>query len=114
VQRVAGELVATGRVNYSFMGINGDEVTLTAIERLGLPNNMRGVVVRDVTSGGPAFMGGLRPADVITAIDSTPMTGMSSLVAYLASNTRPGQAVNLTVWRDGQLFSTSVTLGERP
>jgi S1-C subfamily serine protease len=39
---------------------------------------------------------------------------MSSLVAYLASNTRPGQAVNLTVWRDGQLFSTNVTLGERP
>jgi 2-alkenal reductase len=114
VQRVANELVETGSVNYSFMGINGDEVTLTAIERLGLPNNLRGVVVRDVTSGGPAFMGGLRSADIITAIDSTPMTGMSSLVAYLASNTRPGQAVNLTVWRDGQLFSTSVTLGERP
>jgi 2-alkenal reductase len=114
VQRVASELVETGTVNYSFMGINGDEVTLSRIEQLGLPNNLRGVVVDNVTGGGPAFMGGLRPDDVITAIDSTPMTGMSSLVAYLASKTRPGQAVSLTVWRAGQLFSTTVTLGERP
>jgi 2-alkenal reductase len=114
VRRVAEALIANGRVNYSFMGINGGEVTLTAIERLGLPNNMRGVVIQDVTSGGPAFLGGVRPADVITAIDGEPMTGMSSLVAYLASNTSPGQAVNLTVWRAGQLFSASVTLGARP
>jgi len=55
----------------------------------------------------------VRASDVITAIDGQPMTGMSTLVAYLASNTSPGQMVNLTVWREGQLFSTSVTLGER-
>jgi S1-C subfamily serine protease len=114
VQRVANQLIQNGRVNYSFMGINGGEVTLTAIERLGLPNNLRGVVIQDVTSNGPAFNGGLRPTDVITAIDGQPMTGMSTLVAYLASNTTPGQAVNLTVWREGQLFTTNVTLGERP
>lgn len=114
VQRVANQLIQNGRVNYSFMGINGGEVTLTAIEGLGLPNNLRGVVIQDVTSNSPAFNGGLRPADVITAIDGEPMTGMSTLVAYLASNTTPGQSVSLTVWREGQLFSASVTLGERP
>jgi 2-alkenal reductase len=114
VQRVVSQLIENGRVNYSFMGITGGEVSLSAIEQLGLPNNMRGVVVQDVTSGGPAFMSGLRPADVITAIDGVPMTGMSSLVSYLASNTTPGQSVNLTVWREGQMFTTNVTLGERP
>jgi 2-alkenal reductase len=114
VQRVVNELIARGSVNYSFMGINGGEVTLSAIEQLGLPNNLRGVVIRDVTSGGPAFNSGLRPTDVITQVDGQQMTGMSSLVAYLASNTSPGQSVNLTVWREGQVFSASVVLGARP
>ena len=40
--------------------------------------------------------------DIITAIDGTPLTGMSSLITYLASNTVPGQTVTLTVVRDGQ------------
>jgi 2-alkenal reductase len=114
VQRVANDLIQRGSVHYSFLGINGGEVTLSAIEQLGLPNNLRGVVIQDVTANGPAFNGGIRRADVITAVDGQPMTGMSTLVAYLASNTTPGQSVNLTVWREGQMFSASVVLGERP
>jgi S1-C subfamily serine protease len=114
VQRVVQELIANGRVNYSFMGINGGDVTLAAMEGLGLPNNMRGVLVQDVTSNGPAFFGGLQPGDIITDIDGVQMTGFDSLIAYLAGNTSPGQAITLTVWRNGQLFSTTVTLGARP
>jgi S1-C subfamily serine protease len=114
VQRVVRELIANGRVNYSFMGINGGDVTLAAMEGLSLPNNMRGVLIQDVTSNGPAFFGGLQPGDIITQIDSIQMTGFDSLISYLAANTSPGQAITLTVWRNGQLFSTTVTLGERP
>jgi S1-C subfamily serine protease len=52
--------------------------------------------------------------DIITAIDSQPVTGFASLIAYLASNTAPGQQVNLTVLRDGQTLNLPVTLGARP
>jgi S1-C subfamily serine protease len=38
---------------------------------------------------------------------------MSSLISYLAINTRPGQTVNLTVYRDGQLITIPVVLGSR-
>jgi serine protease Do len=72
------------------------------------------VLMQDVTSNGPAFFGGLQPGDIITQIDSIQMTGFDSLISYLAANTSPGQAITLTVWRNGQLFSTTVTLGERP
>ncbi len=53
-------------------------------------------------------------ADIITAIDGQPITGMSGLVSYLASKTIPGQTVNLSVRRDGQEITIPVTLGERP
>ncbi|MBL8160485.1 MAG: trypsin-like peptidase domain-containing protein [Anaerolineae bacterium] len=132
VRRVATELINNGRVNYSYLGISSApdrDVTLLLIEANNLPNNLRGVVVDSVTSGGPAARAGLRSAaapvriegeivptsvDIITAIDGVPMTGMSSLVAYLASGTVPGQTVNLTVWRDGGLVNIPVTLEARP
>jgi 2-alkenal reductase len=135
VKRVSQELVVNGKVNYSYLGINSfstrDErdFTLKLIEALRVPNNMRGVVISAVRANGPAAAAGLRSAsapvvvdgeqvptkaDIITAIDGVPMTSMSSLIAYLASNTAPGQTVNLTVWRDGQQVNLPVTLGARP
>jgi len=130
VKKVAADLIANGKVNYSFLGISsGAEMSLTLINALGLPNDLQGVVVNDVNPDGPAGQAGLQApsntrvvngervptsADIITAIDGQPVTGMSALVSYLASKTAPGQTVNLTVWRDGQEISIPVTLGARP
>ncbi|MBZ0284565.1 MAG: trypsin-like peptidase domain-containing protein [Anaerolineae bacterium] len=132
VRRVATELIENGFVNYSYLGIQSQpdrDVSLPLIEANNLPNNLRGVVVDSVAPNGPASRAGLRSAgnatridgqlvptsvDIITAIDGVQLTGMSSLVAYLASNTVPGQTVNLTVWRDGQQINLPVVLGSRP
>ena len=53
-------------------------------------------------------------ADIITAINGEPISGMNGLVSYLARNTRPGDTVNLTVWRDGQQITLQVQLSARP
>ncbi len=130
VKKVATDLITNGKVNYSFLGISsGSEMSLTLINALELPNNLQGVIVNDVNADGPAGQAGLRApgnervlngervptsADIITAIDGQPITGMSGLVSYLASRTIPGQTVNLSVWRDGQEIIIPVTLGQRP
>ncbi|MCB9450986.1 MAG: trypsin-like peptidase domain-containing protein [Anaerolineaceae bacterium] len=131
VKRVATEIINTGSVNYSLLGISSNrerEITLALIEAMGLPNNLQGVVVDSVTPNGPAAQAGLQnpsnarqvngevvysTADIITAIDGQPLTGMSSLVSYLASSTVPGQTVNLTVWRNNQFVTVPVVLGSR-
>lgn len=128
VQRVANALIADGEVEYSYLGIEGGDISLSVIEALDLPNNQQGVVVSNVQSGGPADQAGLRSAtvrqsarsqeitdaDIITAIDGTPLNGMESLISYLANHTSPGQKVTLTVLRDGQEQSIEATLGKRP
>jgi 2-alkenal reductase len=130
VKRVAMDLIARGEVNYSYLGIQGGDVNLTLIEALNLPNNARGVVVTGVERGGPASQAGLRNAgnvrevngilvpqsvDIITAVNGESLTGMSELVAYLASNTVPGDVITLTVARDGrEQIELSVTLTGRP
>jgi 2-alkenal reductase len=135
VKKVANDLITNGRVAYSYMGIGAyptsdhRDITLSLIQALKLPNNIQGVVVSEVSPGSPAEKAGLRSAsrpvtingeqvpssaDVITAIDGNPINGMASLIAYLASNTRPGQTIQLSVWRDGQMITTPLTLGSRP
>ncbi|MCK6578667.1 MAG: trypsin-like peptidase domain-containing protein [Anaerolineae bacterium] len=130
VRRVASELIADGAVDYSYLGIRGGDIDLATIETLGLPNNARGVIISAVEPGGPAALGGLRNArnprevdgirvytsvDIITAIDGSTITGMPSLIAYLSSQTRPGDTVTLTVVRDGsQAIQLPVTLVARP
>lgn len=129
VQRVIGELLEKGFVEYSYLGITGEDVTLQVMETMDLPNNIRGVVVRSTVSGAPAAKAGLRQptqhvvvdglripsqADIIVAINGTPVSSMNGLISYLGSYTRPGQVAELSVWRDGEIITLSVNLEPRP
>ena len=131
-QRVAQTLISSGSVQYSYLGIGGQDINLGYIEALNLPNNARGVVVTSADPAGPAGQAGLQNpprsatidengviqptnVDIITALDGTPITGMSSLVSYLAAYTQPGQTVQMTIVRNGsEELTIPVTLGARP
>ena len=130
VKRVSQILIRDGKIDYSYLGIQGaSSLDLALIEALKIPNNTRGVVVSRVEQGGPAAKAGLKSAarpteingesvptsaDIITAVDGITITDMSGLVSYLANNTSPGQTINLTVLRDGQQLTIPVTLSARP
>jgi 2-alkenal reductase len=127
VARVAGELISRGRVDYSYIGIEGRSISIDVIEALGLANNQRGVLVSDVRPGSPAAVAGLQTirqlqngsvdvgsADIITAINGEPLNGMDTLIAYLAANTRPGDMVSLTILRGGEQVKVDLTLTGRP
>ncbi len=124
VERVAQELIEDGSVEYSLIGISGDDVSIDIIESLNLANNQRGVVVYQASPGGPAAEGGLRDArearnrqvidaDIVTAIDGSTLGGMNDLISYLALYTEPGQTVTLTVLRSGEMIDIPVTLMSR-
>jgi 2-alkenal reductase len=119
VQHIIPDLIANGEVHYSYVGITGDDVNLDIMEEYDLPNNLQGVAVGQVLPGTAAADAGLRgptnsEIDVITGIDGRPITSMSTLLAYLASNTSPGQQVNLTVLRGDEQVFLPLVLGERP
>ncbi|HLV33693.1 MAG TPA: trypsin-like peptidase domain-containing protein [Spirillospora sp.] len=130
-RRVSQALIEDGFVSYSYLGITGGDVTLTLIEALDLPNNTRGVVVRDVAPGGPGARAGLQSPggetvevsgsevpteiDIITAINGEPLNGIGSLISYLARETEPGDTVTLSVLRNGtERLELTVRLTPRP
>ena len=88
-----------------------------------------GVLVVEVSAGGPAGRAGLRggqervrlgPAvlsiggDILTAINGESISSDRELLQYLDTRTEVGETIQVTFWRDGQEQTVPVTLGERP
>ncbi|MEV6977708.1 trypsin-like peptidase domain-containing protein [Kitasatospora sp. NPDC093806] len=65
-----------------------------------------------VTPGGAADKAGLKPGDVITKLGGSPIENGPALVSKIWTH-KPGETVDVEYTRNGQTFTTKVTLGER-
>ncbi|MBV9009782.1 MAG: trypsin-like peptidase domain-containing protein [Verrucomicrobia bacterium] len=73
----------------------------------------KGVVVSTIMADAPANKSDLRPLDVITKVDGTPVTTDTQLQHEILKK-KIGQTVKLTVWRKGQQMEIPVATGELP
>jgi serine protease Do len=71
-----------------------------------------GVLVQEVTPGGPADKAGLKAGDIIVTIDGRNIKDGNDLVDEIASR-RPGSTVRIGYMRDGKQADTTVTIGDR-
>jgi serine protease DegQ len=109
---VVGQLLRDGRATHSYLGIQPDQVTREVAAELGL-ERAGGVVVLAAIDGGPAAKAGLRPGDVIVAIDDARIETVEDLFSELRQR-KPGSRVRLTIIRDGRQQAVTVTLADRP
>lgn len=92
-RRTAEELIATGEATYPVIGVLLDQrYTGEGVQVATEPQQDQ----RPVTPGGPADRAGIRPGDVITAIDGRPVTEADELIVAIRARA-PGDAVTLTV-----------------
>lgn len=71
----------------------------------------KGVAIRTVRPGSPAELAGLKPGDVLTALDGRwTSNATDAYLAAAATEPAAGQAIEAVVWREGQ----SVTIAVRP
>ena len=92
--RIAQQLIDAGRA------------TRTGIGATLRPGSTDGAVVATVRAGDG---GGLRPDDLVTAVDGTPVTSDDDLVSLIRGRA-PGHRVDLTVQRGGTGIELSVAL----
>ncbi len=71
-----------------------------------------GVLVSSVTPGKPAAKAGIKPQDVIIAIDGTPVKDGDDLVANVAPR-HVGSTARITYLRDGKENTVTVTIADR-
>jgi S1-C subfamily serine protease len=107
---VADQLVATGKVVHPSLGIQYVPLSPSIAYQLGIQQS-EGIVVADVVAASPADDAGIRPRDVITAVDDVPLKSDSDLAQFMSQH-KPGDEVTLTVLRNNTPTSVKVKLGE--
>jgi serine protease Do len=73
----------------------------------------KGAVIGSVTEGSPADKAGLKPEDLVQAVDGVAVQDNSDLSRYIAGKT-PGTTVKLKLLREGVSKDVAVTLGTFP
>ncbi|MCL4378589.1 MAG: PDZ domain-containing protein [Actinobacteria bacterium] len=73
------------------------------------PNGTKGVLVINVVPGSPAENAGIKPQDIITAIDGKTINKPQELLQQVLSH-KVGDTVKLTISRNGQSQDLNVTL----
>ena len=110
--QVAQDLLENGYVSgRPYMGITYIAVT-DAQTAAQLNVNAYGVYVVDVVQGGPADKAGLKAGDRIVSVDGTEIAQKDDLGTLMQQHTA-GDTLSITVARDGQMQTVSLTLGEK-
>ena len=129
LSKVIPDLIKTGSHEHAYLGLSGMALSVDINKAMNLNAQQQGALVETITAGAPADKAGLQASnnavtidgssinvggDVIIGINGSPVTSMDDLIAYLETNTNPGQKVTLTILRNGKQMSVDVTLGTRP
>ena len=74
--------------------------------------NNGAVRITEVAEGSPAFRGGLRKDDIITAVDGRSFESWNDLRIIIARR-KPGEVMQLSIIRNGANSLVNVTVSER-
>jgi len=103
------QLIAGGPIVSGYMGVMFDE--LNGRGTSGYEG--KGVAISDVFEDSPAAIAGLEPGDVVLAIDGQTV-GEGQIFISMVAGRRPGDVVQLKVWRANKTRDVEVVLTERP
>jgi S1-C subfamily serine protease len=129
VLREIEALVTEGSYDqHPWIGASGTDMTYELAQAIHVDVTY-GWLVAQVTTGGPAdaaeIQGGTQQAivagasvtvggDIIIALDGTRIRNMDDLSAFLEEHTLPSQVIEVTIVRNNQTLSLSLTVGARP
>ncbi len=112
VRTVVGAVLEHGRVVRPWLGAEMEEVTTELAVVLGLARPY-GALLVDIAPNGPAIDAGLRPGDVVLAIEGHDLENTNAL-RFRVGTYPAGTEVELTVLRDQEVIAVPVTLQDPP
>jgi serine protease Do len=108
---VADQLIDTGKVSTAYLGVVTTDLSPEDAREFNLPVDS-GALVEQVVPGSAAADAGVRKGDIITALGDARVERYGDLLGALRDYA-PGDAISLTVFRDGNQTNLEVTLGKK-
>ncbi|HCY61827.1 MAG TPA: 2-alkenal reductase [Oxalobacteraceae bacterium] len=112
VKTVMDSIISTGQVVRGWIGVEPQDITPELAESFGL-SQKTGAIIAGVLRDGPADRAGIRPGDILIAVDGKTIgdtTEMLNLIAQL----QPGKKARMTILRKNEQAELEVLIGKRP
>ena len=111
-KQIMVQIIETGSVTRGWLGITMQDITKELAESFGL-ENATGVLVPAVLKDGPADLAGIKPGDILIAINGKPMAHSSDIL-NLVAEIPPGEEVPIAIVRGNKEMTVQVLVGTRP
>ncbi len=111
VKTVVTEIIRTGKFQRAYLGVYIKTIDETYAKALGL-KEVKGALVNEVEPGSPADKAGVKSEDVILEVNGKKINSSNELQSEIAKM-KPGETVELTIWRQKKEIKLNVKLGTR-
>ena len=102
VSAIVAQLLTRGQIERGWLGVS-----------VGEPVNGGGVTIAGLDRSGPAARAGIRPGDILTAVNGERVETANGLIKAVAA-IAPGNNIRVTVRRQGRDVEIPVAVGRRP
>jgi serine protease DegQ len=111
-RNVMEQIIRSGVVIRGWIGVEVQEITPELVESFSLPVS-EGALIAGVVRGSPADNAGIKPGDILEAIQDRPVRDPQIMLDAVAS-LAPGSETTFKVRRGKQLAEVKITIGKRP
>jgi len=111
-KQIMEQIIQSGGVVRGWLGVSMQDMTQELAESFNLDSST-GSLIASVLRDGPADKAGVKPGDILIAVEGKPVKNSSEMLNLVAA-LPPGDTVTVTVKRNKQKKSISVKVGVRP
>ncbi len=111
-RKVLTEVIENGHVVRGWLGISMNDLTPDRAREAGLENPY-GVVVAALFEDSPARRAGLKPGDILLAVNSEQVYDARQMLDLIA-RVKPGDKISLKGIRNGRPFNAEAEVAQRP
>ena len=112
-KQVMEAIISNGGVSRGWIGVEPQNLSKDLSESLGLPPATTGILISGVLEGGPAARGGVKPGDVLIAVNGNSTKDVRQLLNQIAQ-IGPGNEATLKILRKDKELELKVQAGKRP
>ncbi|MDQ3185079.1 MAG: Do family serine endopeptidase [Pseudomonadota bacterium] len=111
-KQVMEQIIQTGSVTRGWIGVEVQDLTPELAESFKRPNT-NGALIAGVLKGGPADQAGVKPGDILVAVDGKTVTDSSVMLDLIAA-LPPGKTATILVIRNQTEKPVKLDVGKRP